>query len=368
MSPKNKAIKIRHIQEKEEFLDLKDAWGVLLAQNHVQTIFLSWVWLYSWWEVYGEKHKLYLMTAWQSDELLGIMPLMISTEKRRGFSFRVLEPLGTPLCDVSGFLLKDKSERALLAMGNYLVEHKKDWDTVVLNNFLKSDPALTQFKSYLNEKGMKIKEKESVHFHIPLEGNWDDYHASLSRHFRKNIRRAVRNAAAKGEVSFFYFSGENATWEVFQKIIEIDQYSKYPIIYQSTQEQEFHKKLLKRMQEKGQLLLFLLEIDNTPLAYEYGFIRNGIYESWRASIDYRFDPKVSIGTLLSKLATEKSFALGYKEIDFLRGTESYKLKWQPTTRKYSKIRIIHKNSLLTLFIYVWMPELRNKMANKKSEP
>lgn len=366
MSSQTKAIKIRHIQEKEEFLELKEAWGVLLAQNYIQTAFLSWAWLYSWWEVYGEKHKLYLITAWQADELQGIMPLMISSEKRRGFSFRLLEPLGTPSCDVSGFLLKDKNESALFAMSEYLIEHKKDWDTLVLNNFLESDLALAQFKSYLNDGGMKIKEKESVHFYIPLKGSWDDYHASLSRQFRKSIRRATRNSAAKGEVSFFYFSGENATWEVFQKIIKIDQYSKYPIIYQSTQEQEFHKKLLTRMQEKGQILLFLLEIDNAPLAYDYGFIQNGRYESWRASYDYRFDPKISIGTLLSKLVTKKFFELGYKEIDFLRGTESYKLKWQPETRDYKKIRYIHKNSFLALLIYIWMPELKAKVANNLS--
>ncbi|MBT3321162.1 MAG: GNAT family N-acetyltransferase [Anaerolineae bacterium] len=362
----NEKISIRKINSTEEFHSLEGDWGQLLAQNHVQSAFLSWEWLYSWWEIYNEGHELWLLTAWNNNELYGVMPLMISTEKRRGFSFRVLHPLGTPLGDASGFLLKDKSEAALFAMSNYLLQHKKDWDTLLLNNFTQSDIVLTWLKSYLNDKGMIKREKISEHFYIHLKGKWDEYSASLSSRFRKNLRRATRNAAKSGVVSFIYFPGKKAKWEVFQKIIKLDQYSKYPIIYQSIQEQEFHKKLFKRMQEKEQLVLFLLEINDIPLAYEYGFIQNGKYESWRASYDYRFDPKVSIGTLLSKLVTEKSFELDYKEIDFLRGTESYKLKWKPASRNYTKIRFIHKKNLLPIFIYIWFPKFKNWITKKNS--
>ena len=363
MTIQSATIRIHQISEKEEFLNLKDAWGNLFAQNYIQSAFLSWEWLYSWWEVYEDEQKLWIITAWNADELVGIVPLMYASEKRRGFSFNTLYPLGSPLCDVSGILLKDESEAVLRAMSDYLIQQKGDWDTLVFNNFRQDDFALVWIKSYLHDAGMKIREKSSDHFYIPLTGNWDEYLASLPRGFRKNIRRATRGSARKGEVSCLHFLGKNATWQVFQKIIKIDRYSKYPIIYQSDKEQAFHKLLFSYTPAKNKIELFFLEIDNIPVAYEYGFVQNGRYESWRASYDYRFDPKISIGTLLSKLVTEKSFELGYKEIDFLRGAESYKRNWKPAVRKYSKIRFIRKRNFLAIGIYIWFPQFKNRLAS-----
>lgn len=330
-----------------------------------QVRFLTWEWMFSWWEVYGDDYDLYLLTAWEEDALVGVLPLMLAKEKRGIFSFRTLLPLGTPQTDISGILLKDKSETILFEMGEYLLSHKKEWDMLVLNHLVQDDLALIYFKEYFHNAGIRSRERISDHYYISIEGNWDDFLANLSRKFREILRRSARRAAKIGKVSFRYYSGEEASWEVFQKIIEINQYSKYPIIYQSEKEQIFHKKLFARMPEKGLLNIFLLEINNIPVAYQYGFVQNDRYESWRVAYDFRFPRRVSVGKLLFKLATEKSFELGYTEIDFLRGDEAYKLEWKPKTRKYTKIRFVLKNRPLALLFFVWLPQIKTLFSRVK---
>lgn len=349
-------INIRRISRTEEFQSMKDDWNNLLTQNHIQSAFLTWEWLFSWWKIYGEGKELWIIAAYEKEELVGALPLILSGAKKRSF-LRVLRPLGGNQADVSGSLLKNKSEAVLLALSQYLLSNAQSWDVLELSNlFIHGCPVLSLIKSKFHEAGMVSKKLDADHLYMRLNGTWDEYLAGLSRKFRKNLRRATRSADKKGIVSLDHFSGEKATWQVFEKVIEINQHSNYPILYGSQNEQNFHKELFKYTTDKGILNFFFLSINQTLLAYEYGFLYNGRYEAWRAGYDTRFDPKISIGKLLFRMVVEKAFQLNYKEIDFLRGGESYKLEWNPLAQRYTKIRFIRKRNLIARFIFNWLAD------------
>ena len=346
------------ISTTEEFEKLQDAWGKLLEQSHAQSAFLTWEWLFSWWKVYNDTSTLWILTTWKNDELLGILPLGLYDTKKSGLNFRTLRPLGSPHVDVSGVLVKDQNEDVIESLCQYFVDHNKDWDILEINHYRQDDPVLFFLKSSLSQKGLISREKINDHFHVTLEGSWEELHSKLSRRFRKNLRRAARRSKESGEVTFEHFSGEKINWEVFKKIINVNQHSQYPLLFNSPREQAFHKELTEHAYTKKILTVFILSIDNIPLAYEYGFIYGHNYESWRAGYDTRNDPTISIGKLLSQMVTERSFDLGYKEIDFLRGDEAYKQEWQPSARKYSKVQFIKKTNLIAGFIFITLPQIR----------
>ncbi|MCP4141125.1 MAG: GNAT family N-acetyltransferase [Chloroflexi bacterium] len=352
-------IHIRRISEREEFRKLKDSWDALLAQNHRQSSFITWEWLFSWWEIYGQKDQLWLVTAWQDEELVGIIPLARNKERIKGINFRTLESLGSPQRDVSAILVKNMDEKIITAMAEYLLAQKKQWDTVVLAYYTQNDPVLNALRLAFQKAGYEGVDKFSEQFYLPLAGDWPSFHATLSRNFRKNLRRATSSAKKKGIVSLKHYKGKAANWPIFEKIVALNQYGNFPIIYNSQKEQEFHKKLLEVMQEKAIFDIFLLYIDDKLVAYEYGFTYGQRYESWRAGYDTRYDPKVSSGKLLAQLSIEKSFELGYQEVDFLRGDEPYKLGWRPSARKYTKIRFIKKNNYLALFIFIYLAKIKS---------
>ena len=359
MTPdKSQKLSTYHISTTEEFEKLKNIWGELLAQNHVQSAFMAWEWLFSWWKIYNETCQLWIVTTWKGEELLGILPLGLYNEKKRSIHFRTLRPLGCPQIDVSGVLVKDQNEDVLESLCQYLVDRHTDWDILELKYYRQDDPALVFFKSSLRQKGLSFREKTNNHFHISLEGSWAEYRPKLSRKFRKNLRRAARHAHESGEVAFEHFSGANITWQVFEKIIKVNQYTHYPLLFNSSREQAFHKELTKHTHTKEILTVFLLSIDKIPLAYEYGFIYKDRYESWRAGYDTRSDPIMSLGKLLSQMAIEQAFDLNYKEIDFLRGDEAYKEEWKPFTRKYSKVQFIRKTNFVACFVFIWLPRIK----------
>ena len=60
------------------FRELRDEWNNLLLASDCDSPFLTWEWLYTWWEVYGGDKELYLVLVRSGDgKLVGAAPLML---------------------------------------------------------------------------------------------------------------------------------------------------------------------------------------------------------------------------------------------------------------------------------------------------
>ena len=65
---------VRRIQTQEELLSLRSQWNALLSRSYTNDITLTWEWVSSWWRVFGDRRRLSILTAWDSEELVGIAP------------------------------------------------------------------------------------------------------------------------------------------------------------------------------------------------------------------------------------------------------------------------------------------------------
>jgi CelD/BcsL family acetyltransferase involved in cellulose biosynthesis len=73
------------VDNSRAFSAIEGEWEDLYQNSPLATPFQSWAWLYSWWESYGEDHKLQLITLRERSGLLvGLIPLMLV--RRWGFS------------------------------------------------------------------------------------------------------------------------------------------------------------------------------------------------------------------------------------------------------------------------------------------
>src|SRR5215831_13382028 len=46
------------IKDNASFYALRSEWDALLSENLVNTIFLTWEWLYEWWNSFGQSEQL----------------------------------------------------------------------------------------------------------------------------------------------------------------------------------------------------------------------------------------------------------------------------------------------------------------------
>jgi CelD/BcsL family acetyltransferase involved in cellulose biosynthesis len=102
----------------------------------------------------------------------------------------------------------------------------------------------------------------------------------------------------------------------------------------------FHQSVAAGFLQRGWLRLHALLLDDRSIAVIYAFAhRNRAY-----SYITGFDPDAaycSPGVLLLHRAVEQAIHDGARELDMLRGEESYKYDWGPERRENARLRVRH---------------------------
>jgi len=358
-------MEIRLLSDSQSFEDLWAPWNKLLPQNPIQDVFYTWEWLYAWWKHYGKQHELWLITAWHSDELIGIAPLMLVERRKYGLKFRVLCNIGTPDVDVGGFIIQDGNPQIYTAIGNYLITRERLWDVLELNEInsdgLETFHLIPQFEN----SGYIAFQRSNPHFYIPICNTWKEYLDHIDSKFRREVRSKIRKIEGQSRLTLVHHFGREVTWQDISTVFEINEHGHYPYLYRSSVERSFQREIFELMRGQSWLNLYLLYIDDRPVAYNYGFTYNNRFEDWRAGFDTQY-AGLSLGRILYLMTIEDCFKRGFREIDFLCGDEHYKTRWQTLERAYTQLRFVPRNRLAPLVAYVWPPKLR-ALLNRSQE-
>ena len=69
---------LRVINSIESFENLRDEWNELYAECQSTTIFLSWDWMFTWWDVFNTSinSKLFILCVYEKEQLIGLAPFI----------------------------------------------------------------------------------------------------------------------------------------------------------------------------------------------------------------------------------------------------------------------------------------------------
>ncbi len=350
---------VRKIEKIEHFEELGSSWDALLKQSPTQSAFLTWDWLYSWWNVYGEGKRLWIVSIWDGDNLVGLAPLMIEPRNKFGVRLKTLVNLGTPQSDVGGFLYRKEDTQVLNLILHTIFEHEQEWDILELNEFTAEAGESNLLRNFSLSKNLAHREEKNAHYFVTLERDWDVFSKKLSKKFMHNLRRALKLSESLGNVEIRHYTKEKVTDNLLNEIIECNSRSNYPRLYNSKEEQALLKQLIINAKDNLNWLdVYILYINDRAVAYEYGFVYEQRFESWRAGIDLSLPPNISIGKLLAMKVVQKCIAEGYTEIDFLRGDEAYKQEWKPNGKGFTNFRFFNKRNLFAYFAYLWLEYIK----------
>lgn len=365
---------IRVITKKEDFKALENQWNHLLEQSPVRSAFLTWSWLYSWWNTYGIDKQLWILSVWRDEELAGLAPLMLESRKKAGFSLKVLVNIGTPQSDAGGFIYKQDNKEVVDKIVDFILLEKSKWDLVEINVLLSTEQERESLSRSVNPKEVAIIVEENEHFFVPLAEDWDTFSKRLSKKFLHNLRRAAKLANELGVVELRHYTGDKVKTELVQELISINQHAHFPRLYNSPLEQKLLFELIQNGGAQSNWLdIYILNINQKPIAYEYGFVYEKRFESWRSGFDTNTPQQISVGKLLAMKVIETCIREGYDEIDFLRGDEAYKLEWKPERKQYCNIRLFNRKTLYGMLSYRWLQNAkpflkRLRPIAKKDQP
>jgi D-aspartate ligase len=328
-------LSITEVNDNEIFRSLRETWNRLLQQCSDNNIFLTWEWLFTWWQHYGRDKKLRIFLIKDSDKIIGIAPLMQSKYRIGFISVNVIENLCSERCDYGGIILAEKKQESIAILLNYLEKTIKYSNTIVrLFNIPENSSFLTVLREQYPAFSKSLYMEERLVDYcsvIDLPATWEEYLQSLSKKRRGNLRRAMKLLTGNHhKLEFKKYNVDDDLQNQLLVLFKIHekrwQAKNIRSKFIEPEAREFYLDVSKAFHQNNWLDLSFLEIDGKPVSVEWGFNYNNIHWAMTGAFDPGYSD-YSVGNLHMMKLIEDTIQNKLKKYDLLTGTENYKSLW-----------------------------------------
>lgn len=321
---------IHIVKTDTEFTNLEKIWNELLTFSPANNYFLSWEWLWHWWQVFAEPDdRLMILLVEKEKEIIGIAPFYVRKRFLGGiYPVRRMMFLGTQeegdgdVCsDYMDVIYREDEERGVVNILFQAIVQHDICDEIYLSKIDTSTKTFTLFQEEArNLKFFTRIADEFVSPYIKLPSTWDEYLKSISKSMRWNIKNERRKLQKCSNV--IYRRTENPTdmGRDFDDLVTLHQkrWGRQGIAGAFSNEKftMFHKNVMQYMIKNGNLELVVLSEDNQNRAVVYNiYYKNKIYV-YQTGRDVD-DRKIAFGYLLHCQCIENAIRKGLVEYDFL---------------------------------------------------
>ena len=353
--------------------NLYDSWNRILSQTDNANAQLTHEWLSSWWEVFGDNKRLFLITVTDGCKIIGIAPLTITKVMgKAGFELRKLTFVGDGLTDYHDLLVANERRKEVLQiLLKCIVDCKENWDVVHFRNVRGDSPNLPILRDTLGDTPLTFIERINIQCpYISIDCDWMSYYSALGKNIRSDIRRRLNHLAKMGKAEFVRLHEVDDVMDTLGIIKSIHvkcQRAKGKISWYTNEKRfRFVSLILKRFGDRKWLDIVFLKLNDKVIAYYLGFIYDDIVCFWNTGFDPEFS-KVSPGKLLLHYWIKDSFTEAHREFDFMVGEEPYKLQWTSPMRPNYEL-FLFKNTVrskLLKYYYTYAPILRKNPNLRK---
>lgn len=328
--------KVTRIDTNEAFEALRDDWQRLSDQTEHRNVFGTFDWLHTWWQVFGDQHRLYILAVHRGPELIGIAPLMITPARPLKKTVRFI---GTPEIDYGDFLGTDKSEIARQVI-RYLCDYSTEWTDIDLSQISERSATIEPLRKALDEAHVR-------HRLIPIE-------TCSSFVFEGTEKERVafnprQNKGLKGDINFFKRTGKlelveltdpdhisHELYGLFHCHVNRWQDTATPSFFRDRRYCDFFYALTERLAPRGMISMLVLKHDHLRLAYQFNFKHAGTTYLYTLTHNV-FQQRRAPGMVINYFARKHYVRDGAAELDFVRGGQAHKSRL--TNRQYQNYQI-----------------------------
>ena len=339
---------IKVISRVADFQKLQPVWNKLLLKSHSPNIFLSWEWLFNWWEVFGKDNELKILSFFEDDRLVGLAPLYL--RPRRLLPLITIKELlflgtgGTVRSDYMDIICSPEYRRTCWeTFGAYLLK-RKDWDVATLRDVPED---CHPFLSHTFEQLRTQTIGEDVCYVIKMPASFDEYLSNLNTRMRRNIRNRRRNLHRDFTSVIYHRVKESAELDPwmrrFRELHSIRMRVKgLDSKFYDHDYERFHDRISQTFFRKGWLYAVDLELEGKMVAGRYNFIYDNKIYDYQTGFNPNYNRSGVMQALISYII-EDCIKMGVKEFDFLAGEEDYKRRFTNSHENIFSIRIFNRN-------------------------
>jgi CelD/BcsL family acetyltransferase involved in cellulose biosynthesis len=348
-------IQVKLITTQEEFRALEGEWNPLLQDSKANNIFLTWEWIFTWWEVFGDGYQLWVLQAFDtaSNLILGLAPLYLHSATLRAKLPRHTELsfIGTNKVspDHLDFIMRNSYEEQIASAFMAYINSHINWDILRLDGLNSNSPIIPYLASRVKVK--HSHKEESVILLLPE--SYEELRAQLNKKLRKNVERYTRNLEMDqaGKIQRRRVIEEHELVPALNTVIQLSgqvkesQEKTYAL--KKTDILEFHKRIVLKFHQNKWVRLYQIKVGDEPIAASYCFTYNGTVSYYQSGYSLNWK-QYGPGQQIRFYSIAESIRDGMKVFDFLRGEHSYKKEWSSKSKTdlYFKIGFNLKGKIL----------------------
>jgi CelD/BcsL family acetyltransferase involved in cellulose biosynthesis len=331
-----------HVQEINDIRELGSHslfWNLLLPQTRGATFFQSLDWLEVFWKHYGGGQRLRTLVVCSDGRPVGILPLMVRTERTRLGRLRVLT---YPLHDWGTFYgpIGPNPTATLTAGLRHVRQTPRDWDLLDLRWIDRDGCDHGRTEAAMRRAGFHPRRQAWAQAAVvDMQGTWEDYWSSRTRKWRLGVRKCRRRILSRGEVTLLRYRPRGAAeghgnprWDLYDQCLRIAERSWQGSSANGTtlchaSVRDYLRETHAAAARAGALDLALLLLDKQPIAFAYHYHYRGRVDGLRMGFDPAFSA-LRPGTVLEQMVLEDSFRRGDRLYDMGVGSLEVKRHWQ----------------------------------------
>jgi CelD/BcsL family acetyltransferase involved in cellulose biosynthesis len=278
-------------------------------------VFATWEWHDTWWRHFGHGGEPLVTTCRRPDGgLVAILPLYL--DRRR--PVRLLRFMGHGPGDELGPICSPEDRpRAMDMLGRSLAASSRSWD-IFLGEALPVDPAWGRL---LGARVLRTEGSPRVTFDAT---SWDEFLAGRSANLREQVRGRERRLTRAGKVVFRLSSGPDFDRDL--GTLFALHAARWGRGTRFAHDEPFHREFAAIARDRGWARLWMLELDDRPVAAWYGFRLGDVEAYYQGGWDPGATAR-SVGFVLLAHTMRVAMEEGVREYRFLRGDEHYKYRF-----------------------------------------
>lgn len=319
-----------------KFYELEDEWNKLLVNSAVDSIFLTWEWISTWWKYFNESSTPWIITVRhpETEQLLGIAPLAIKSVRNMARFFDqtlIFMGNGEAAPDHVDFIIMNGYEDSIVHLFSEKIwDEQYNWSQINFDGIASNSAVIHRL---LQQHPTTVKKVDrTVCPYLLLPDNWDTLNQSLSKSMRYSLGRFRRRLDKDyPEINQFkQITNPAEVKDFISSLVDLHTASQKRKdnagLFADQNMIDFHTELAERFLAKGWLRSYTLDVGETSIAALHCFQYNNRVSFYQSGFD-QFWQRYSPGTQIMEHAIKEAIKDKNNVFDFLRGNEDYKYKW-----------------------------------------
>ena len=323
---------------------IEDLASLSIEINRLSNVpFLQTAWMVAWLQAHRPQYEsIKFLVCRNHGEVIAFLPLVLCRSLKKG---RHLVFVGSGKASADFMTIPGEESACpdvVNAFSDWIWNIRSQWDLFELDGVQCNDSAIRELVKNLNEKGGQSALLPSLStWRTQIPEDWQAFEAAMSKNSRKKSRRLARGLEeANAE---FRYVDDRASLEQGLSILKTLHTKRWvslgePGCYATPGFDEFIELLAQAHLQQGTLRLVWLELDGYPIAADIGFVVGDGLFTYQGGIEpdqLKWEP----GRSILRCQIERAMDEGLKFVDFLRGDEGYKSRWQAVESDTVRIQV-----------------------------